>query len=68
MIRRIRSSGRSGLPDWWLRHCSRAQVARLLRAERRRLDAELACALPGATARVRRRVLAGLGAATGRPY
>ncbi|WP_395296635.1 hypothetical protein ACF9IK_26710 [Kitasatospora hibisci] len=35
-------------------------VVRLLRAERRRLEAESAEALPGASARIRRRVLAAL--------
>ncbi|WP_153460289.1 hypothetical protein [Streptomyces kaniharaensis] len=43
--------------DWWFRHCSRSRVARLLRAERRRLDAELAGRLPEASARVRDRIL-----------
>ncbi|WP_153882827.1 hypothetical protein [Streptomyces sp. CB01881] len=45
---------------WWLLHCSRAPVARLLRAERRRLEAELALILPAASARIRERVLASL--------
>ncbi|MET9178781.1 hypothetical protein ABZX88_11220 [Kitasatospora aureofaciens] len=44
--------------DWWFRHCSRAPVGRLLRAERRRLEAELARRPPGASAAVRQRVLA----------
>ncbi|MFJ2777955.1 hypothetical protein [Kitasatospora sp. NPDC087315] len=43
--------------DWWFLHCSRAPVARLLRAERRRLEAEFAQWLPEASARVRQRVL-----------
>lgn len=46
--------------DWWFRRCSRTRVARLLRAERRRLDAELAQWLPEASAAVRRRVLAAI--------
>ncbi|MFI9360730.1 hypothetical protein ACIG5E_06670 [Kitasatospora sp. NPDC053057] len=46
--------------DWWFQHCSRAPVARLLRAERRRLEAELACWLPDAAAAVRQRVLAAI--------
>ncbi|MFJ2582632.1 hypothetical protein [Kitasatospora aureofaciens] len=53
------------IPDWWFRHCSRAPVAWLLRAERRRLDAELAAWLPEASAAVRERVLAAV--AEGRP-
>ncbi|MFJ9840089.1 hypothetical protein ACIRYZ_06395 [Kitasatospora sp. NPDC101155] len=46
--------------DWWFRRCSRTRVARLMRAERRRLDAELALWLPEASAAVRRRVLASI--------
>ncbi|WP_158835445.1 hypothetical protein [Streptomyces sp. NRRL S-350] len=46
-----------GIRDWWFLHCSRSRLARLLRAERRRLEAELACWLPEASATVRRRVL-----------
>ncbi|GAB7186503.1 hypothetical protein ATKI12_6334 [Kitasatospora sp. Ki12] len=46
--------------DWWFLHCSRSRLARLFRAERRRLDAELACWLAEASAAVRRRVLAGI--------
>ncbi|MGA5816611.1 hypothetical protein ACPC54_01920 [Kitasatospora sp. NPDC094028] len=46
--------------DWWFRRFSRTRVARLLRAERRRLEAELACWLPEASATVRRRVLAAI--------
>ncbi|MFJ3792502.1 hypothetical protein [Kitasatospora sp. NPDC090091] len=42
------------------RHLRRVVVVRLLRAERRRLDAELADFLPEASARIRRRVLAAL--------
>ncbi|MFF2081515.1 hypothetical protein ACFVXG_42925 [Kitasatospora sp. NPDC058162] len=49
------------LRDFWFQHCSRAPVARLLRAERRRLNAELACRLPGAAAAVRRQLLAAIG-------
>ncbi|MBP0450384.1 MULTISPECIES: hypothetical protein [unclassified Kitasatospora] len=45
---------------WWFLHCSRAPVARLLRAERRRLDAELSRVFPAASARIRERVLASL--------
>ncbi|MFE5586691.1 hypothetical protein [Kitasatospora sp. NPDC056531] len=52
MIDRIR--------DWWFRRCSRTRVARLLRAERRRLDAELALWLPEASEAVRRRLLASI--------
>ncbi|RKT18537.1 hypothetical protein BX285_2966 [Streptomyces sp. 1114.5] len=48
------------LRDWWFLHCSRTRLARLLRAERRRLDAELAGWLPEASATVRRRVLAAI--------
>ncbi|MBV6699847.1 hypothetical protein [Kitasatospora aureofaciens] len=46
--------------DWWFRHFSRTPVARLLRAERHRLETELARWLPEASARVRRRVLAAI--------
>jgi hypothetical protein len=46
--------------DWWFWHCSRTRVAQLMRAERRRLDAELARWLPEASATVRRRVLAAI--------
>ncbi|WP_153882743.1 hypothetical protein [Streptomyces sp. CB01881] len=45
---------------WWYVHCSRAPAARLLRAERRRLDAELADGLPESFERIRRRVEKGL--------
>ncbi|MFE6052171.1 hypothetical protein ACFQ6N_15560 [Kitasatospora sp. NPDC056446] len=53
------------LRDRWFLHCSRTRLARLLRAERRRLKAELALWLPEASAAVRRRVLA--EAEDGRP-
>ncbi|MFH8382630.1 hypothetical protein ACH4E7_17020 [Kitasatospora sp. NPDC018058] len=46
--------------DWWFMRCSPRRIARLLRAERRRLDAELAPWLPEASAAVRRRVLAAI--------
>ncbi|MFF2143143.1 hypothetical protein [Kitasatospora sp. NPDC058190] len=46
--------------DWWFRRCPRTRVARLLRAERRRLDAELALWLPEASEAVRRRLLASI--------
>ncbi|MFF4820946.1 hypothetical protein ACFY2K_40940 [Kitasatospora sp. NPDC001309] len=49
------------LRDLWFQHCSRAPVARLLRAERRRLEVELARRLPCASAAVRRRLLAEIG-------
>ncbi|MER7669571.1 hypothetical protein ABTY61_14020 [Kitasatospora sp. NPDC096128] len=49
------------LRDFWFQHCSRAPVARFLRAERRRLDVELARRLPGASAAARRRLLAAIG-------
>ncbi|MEU4116343.1 hypothetical protein AB0F71_17820 [Kitasatospora sp. NPDC028055] len=49
------------LRDLWFQHCSRAPVARLLRAERRRLDIELARRLPCASAAVRRQLLAAIG-------
>ncbi|MEU9043760.1 MULTISPECIES: hypothetical protein [unclassified Kitasatospora] len=52
MIDRIR--------DRWFLHCSRTPVARLLRAERRRLGVELARWLPEASVRVRERVLAAI--------
>ncbi|MET8625513.1 hypothetical protein ABZW30_17495 [Kitasatospora sp. NPDC004669] len=52
MIDRIR--------DWWFLRCSPSRIARLLRAERRRLEAELAPWLPEASAAVRRRVLAAI--------
>ncbi|MER7754110.1 hypothetical protein [Kitasatospora sp. NPDC097643] len=48
------------LADWWFVHFSRTRAARLLRAERRRLDAELARRLPEASAAVRRRVFAAI--------
>ncbi|MFI6843303.1 hypothetical protein ACIBJD_01350 [Kitasatospora sp. NPDC050467] len=48
------------LCPWWFLHCSRAPVARLLRAERHRLDAELALIFPEASVRIRERVLASL--------
>ncbi|MFB7908565.1 hypothetical protein ACFXPX_32195 [Kitasatospora sp. NPDC059146] len=51
------------LRDLWFQHCSRAPVARLLRAERRRLDVELARRMPGAAAAVRRQLLAAIGGA-----
>ncbi|MFI6846537.1 hypothetical protein OG535_36655 [Kitasatospora sp. NBC_00085] len=44
------------LYPWWFVHCSRAPVARLIRAERRRIEAELAHTLPDSSERVRRRV------------
>ncbi|MFH9354152.1 hypothetical protein [Kitasatospora sp. NPDC017646] len=48
------------LRDHWFQHWSRTPVARLLRAERRRLRTELARRLPGASAAVRQRVLASI--------
>ncbi|MFD7449452.1 hypothetical protein [Kitasatospora sp. NPDC059827] len=51
------------LRDFWFQYCSRAPVARLLRAERRRLDVELARRMPGAAAAVRRQLLAAIGGA-----
>ncbi|MFE7589965.1 hypothetical protein ACFU6K_11215 [Kitasatospora sp. NPDC057512] len=47
---------------WWFLHCSRTRLARLLRAERRRLEAELAYWLPEASVTVRRRILAAIEA------
>ncbi|AUY47859.1 MULTISPECIES: hypothetical protein [unclassified Kitasatospora] len=47
-------------PQAWFARCSRAPTARLLRAERRRLDAELADDLPASFERIRRRVDKGL--------
>ncbi|MEV0533997.1 hypothetical protein [Kitasatospora sp. NPDC050463] len=44
------------LSSWWFLHCSRAPVARLLRAERRRLDAASAHLLPDAARRIRLRI------------
>lgn len=44
------------LYPWWFVHCSRAPAARLLRAERRRLEGELSHHLPEAAHRIRRRV------------
>ncbi|MFB7123511.1 hypothetical protein [Kitasatospora sp. NPDC056273] len=47
---------------WWFLRCSRTRLARLLRSERRRLEAELAYWLPEASAAVRRRILAAIEA------
>ncbi|WP_049654949.1 hypothetical protein [Kitasatospora sp. MY 5-36] len=47
---------------WWFLRCSRTRLARLLRSERRRLEAELAYWLPEASATVRRWILAAIEA------
>ncbi|MFE2727608.1 hypothetical protein [Kitasatospora sp. NPDC059327] len=53
---RLVTAGIAGIHSWWFLRCSRAPVARLLRAERRRLDAEVALHLPEAARRIRWRV------------
>ncbi|MEV7781877.1 hypothetical protein [Kitasatospora sp. NPDC088351] len=56
MIRRVYSWLRHEPGNRWFLHCSRSPLARLLRAERRRFEAELAQWLPEASERIRQRL------------